>query len=202
VRVWEASPVPAEVSRRRALVSDVHALFTELLWREQVLAALRKDPTLNQADREFAIQVAQTHSEDAHAWEEAAWAVVKSRDAGTDAYREARRRAEAAVRLVPGDGNMLLTLGAAQYRLGDYANALDTLEHAEKLIEPDSLRPSILTFLALAHYQLGHKEQAQATLGRLQKAMKQPKWTRNADAQSYLREAEELIGGKAADNRK
>jgi WD40 repeat protein len=63
VRVWETSPVPAELQHQRALVSDVHALFSQLQLREKVLAALRKDPTLNDADREFALQVAQTHSE-------------------------------------------------------------------------------------------------------------------------------------------
>jgi PAS domain S-box-containing protein len=46
---------------------DVHALFTALPLREEVVAALRKDSTLNDADREFALQVAQTYSEDAPA---------------------------------------------------------------------------------------------------------------------------------------
>jgi WD40 repeat protein/tRNA A-37 threonylcarbamoyl transferase component Bud32 len=92
VRLWEASGVPAEVSRRRGLVSDVHSLFTELLLREDVLAALRNDPRLNQADRDFALRVAQTHGEpDANALNAAARAVVKSRDAGKEAYSAALR---------------------------------------------------------------------------------------------------------------
>jgi WD40 repeat protein/tRNA A-37 threonylcarbamoyl transferase component Bud32 len=132
VRVWEALSVPAEVRRQRALVSDVHALFARGLLREEVLAALRKEPTLNEPDREFALQVAQTQSGDPRALYEAAWAVVKSRDAGKDAYTAALHRAEAAVRLAPGDMRILNALGVAHYRVGDWAKALETLEQSEK----------------------------------------------------------------------
>jgi Flp pilus assembly protein TadD len=199
VRAWEASPVPAEVLRQRALVSDVHALITELLLREKVLAALRKDPTLNEADREFALHVAQTHSdEDPRVLNEAAWMVVRSRDAGKDASTAALRRAEAAVRLAPGDGGILNTLGIAHYRLGDYAKALETLEQSEKLNAAKGPLPADLAFVVMAHHHLGHKEQARAMLARLREVMKQPRWERNAEAQGFLREAEGLIEGKAA----
>jgi Flp pilus assembly protein TadD len=202
VRVWETSPVPAEVCRQRALVSDVHALFTEFLLREEVLAALRKDPTLNEADREFALHVAQTHSEgDARALKAAAMAVVERRDAGKDAYTTALRRAEAAVRLAPRDGGILNTLGIAHYRMGDYAKALETLEQSEKLNAAKGPHPANLAFLAMAHHQLGHKEQAQARLTRLREVMKQPPWEKDHQALGFLREAEGLIEGKAADKK-
>jgi hypothetical protein len=65
VRVWEASPVPEEVWQRRWLVSRVRSLAEELGFRREVLAALRNDPTLGEADREFALQVAQPLLENA-----------------------------------------------------------------------------------------------------------------------------------------
>jgi tetratricopeptide (TPR) repeat protein len=202
VRVWEASPVPAEAWRRRALVSDVHALFAELLFREEVLVALRKDPTLTEPDRGFALAMARTHGEDASALNAAAWAVVRSRYAGKDACTVALRRAGAAVRLAPGYGSVLNTLGVAQYRLGDYAEALETLQQSEKLnAMKDGSHPADLAFLAMAHQHLGHKEQAQATLARLREMMKQPPWADNAEAQGFLREAEELIDGKPSDKK-
>jgi tetratricopeptide (TPR) repeat protein len=202
VRVWEASPVPAEVGRQRALVSGVDARFAELLLREEVLAALRTDATLSEADREFTLHVAQTHSEDAGALNEAAWAVVKHRDDGKDAYTAALRRAEAAVRAAPGDGNILNTLGVTHYRLGEYVSALETLVQSVKLNAAQGHPyPSDLAFLAMAHQQLGHKEQAQATLARLLDMMKQPNWQTNTEAQGFLREAEELIEGRAADQK-
>jgi tRNA A-37 threonylcarbamoyl transferase component Bud32/tetratricopeptide (TPR) repeat protein len=202
VRVWEASPVPAEVLRWRGLVSDVHSLFTEQFLREDVLAALRKNSLLNEADREFALQVAQTHGEeDASALDGAAWAVIKSRDAGKDAYTRALRRAAAAIRLAPGHGNYLNTLGVAHYRLGDYVKALETLERAEKLRETGPF-PADLAVIAMAHQRLGHQEQAQAALARLRNVMQQEDWAKsNAEAQDFLREAEELIEGKAGDKK-
>src|SRR5262249_12962610 len=135
VRVWDASPVPAEVWHRRGLVSDVGDLFDKPLLREEVCAALRKHPTLSEPDREFALQVAPTHSENFRALQEAAWEVVKSRDAGKSAYALALRQAEAAVREYPGSGVTadlayapypgrvlpINVLGVAQYRLGQYA---------------------------------------------------------------------------------
>jgi WD40 repeat protein len=204
VLVWEGSPVPAEVSRRRGLVSDVHSLFAGGLLREEVQAALGKDATLNEADRAFALQVAQTHGEDARALNEAAWAVVKGRDAGKDAYRLALRRAEAAVRLTPGDGSNLNTLGVAQYRLGDCAKAVETLHRSEKLNAATTgmaPQPEDLAFLAMAHQQLGHKEQAQAMLKQLREQKKQPGWEKSAEAREFLREAEGLIEGKTGDKK-
>jgi tRNA A-37 threonylcarbamoyl transferase component Bud32 len=202
VRVWEASPVPAEVWHRRALASDVQALFTELQFREEVLAALRNNPTLSDADRDFALQLGQVHSEEADALNVSAWKLVERRAAGTEVYSTALRRAEAAVRLAPGNGAYLNTLGVAQYRVGGYAKALETLEESEKLnATKDGSIPGDLAFLAMAHQQLGHKEQANAMLTRLREVMKQPRWVNDAEAQDLLREAEELIDGKPADKK-
>jgi hypothetical protein len=54
----------------------------------------------------------------------------------------------------------------------------------------------------MAHHQLGQKEQTEAALTRLQEAMKLPPWAQNTGVQSFLREAEALIEGKAPDPKK
>jgi uncharacterized protein with WD repeat len=201
VRVWEASAVPDEVWRRRWLVSRVRSLFEELLLREEVVTALRREPTLGEADCKFALQVAHTHSESKNAVQlnEAAWKVVKTRDAAKDAYTLALRQAEAAVNLAPKYGNMLNTLGVAQYRTGRYADALATLTKSEKRnATKESSLPAGLAFLAMTQHQLGKKDEAKATLDRLRRAMKQPRWAQDAEFASFLREADELIEGKAA----
>jgi tetratricopeptide (TPR) repeat protein len=251
-RVWEASPVPDEVRQRRWLVSRVRSLFEELGLRQKVLAALRNDPTLGEADREFALQVAQTHFENiwlqlnylpmhlhilaaqtvtsmttpsfasvrpqllaygiaqfltgtqlqnelAPQLNETAWIIVKVHNAGKDAYARALRQAEVAVRLTPGNGLILNTLGVAQYRAGRYAEALATLTKSEELnATKEGSHPTDLAFLAMAQYQLGNKDVAKATLGRLRETMELPPWAKNAQAVGFLREAEELIEGKAA----
>jgi WD40 repeat protein/tRNA A-37 threonylcarbamoyl transferase component Bud32 len=206
VKVWESCSVPAQVLREREaalrrheLIAHVRSLYAKHLFRPDVLASLRQDATLSQSERGFALQVAQTHPEDPGQLNGAAWKVVKTRDADKDAYALALRRAEAGVRLAPQDGNILNTLGVAQYRTSRYAEALATLTQAEKLnATKDGPNPSDLAFLAMAQHQLGKKAEANATLGRLREAMKQRLWAKDAEAQDFLREAEELIEGKRA----
>jgi hypothetical protein len=50
----------------------------------------------------------------------------------------------------------------------------------------------------MAQHQLGMKDEARATLGRLREVMKQPSWTLDPEAEGFQDEAEELIGGKPA----
>jgi Flp pilus assembly protein TadD len=200
VRVWEASAVPEDVWRKRGLVGQVDDLFRDLILRDEVLVALRKDPTLEEADRKFALRLAQTHpAENSEQLNETAWKVVKISDAGTDAYGRALRQAEAAVKLAPKDGNILSTLGVAQYRAGRYADALATLTKSEKLnATKERVLCTDLAFLAMARFQLGKTDEAKATLGRLRQVMKKPQWTQDAERVGFQREAEELIEGKAA----
>jgi hypothetical protein len=139
---------------------------------------------------------------------DSAWEVAVRRGAGKDAYARALRRAEAAVRLVPDFWNFQNTLGVAQYRVGQYAKTLETLEQSG--VKPPlqfggkqgDPYPEDLAFIAMAHHQLGHKEQARATLARMREVMKQPRWAQDAESQACLREAEELIEGQPADQKK
>jgi Tfp pilus assembly protein PilF len=132
----------------------------------------------------------------------AVWEAVKARDANKDAYVRALRQAEDAAHLAPGNGLILNTLGVAQYRAGRYADALATLTKSEKLnTTKDGALPADLAFLAMVQYQLGKKDEAKATLSRLRETMKQPRWTENAEAAAFLREAEEVIEGKGAGKR-
>jgi hypothetical protein len=82
--------------------------------------------------------------------------------------------------------------------VGRYAEALANLAKSEKLnaTEKGSI-PADLAFLSMTQHQLGKKDQAKATLGRLRKGMKQTRWAGDTEAVSFLREAEELIEGKA-----
>jgi hypothetical protein len=174
-------------------------------WRIRQARRWPADATLSAADREFALQVALTHTlaEDGSELDHAAWEIVKTRDAGKEAYALALRQAEAGVRLVPGNGYILNTLGVAQYRTRRYAEALATLMQSEKLnATRDGSHPGDLAFLAMAQHQLGKKDDAKATLGRLRDVKMQLRWANNAEAKDFLREAEELIEGKPADYRK
>jgi hypothetical protein len=48
----------------------------------------------------------------------------------------------------------------------------------------------------MTQHQLGKKDEAKATLGRLREILKRPVWAINAEDAGFLREAEELIEGK------
>jgi WD40 repeat protein len=195
VKVWDGAPVPGTVLRKRALVSNVNSLSEKLLFREDVCASLRKDRTLSNPERAFALEVAQSRSENPAALNEAAWQVVRTTGLTKEEYTLALRRAECAVKTAAGDGMYLSTLGVAQYRMGRYADALATLAESEKLNTMPLVQPADIAFQAMAHHRLAHKAQGDATLARLRETMKHPRWVDDFEAQSFLREAETLIRG-------
>jgi tetratricopeptide (TPR) repeat protein len=202
VRVWEALDVPETIWRQRALLGEVDSLYEKLLVRDEVQAALRNDATLDEADRKFALEMAETHTDNPEALNAAAWKVVTSRDAGKPAYARALRQAEAAIRLIPKNRLYLNTLGTAQYRARHYADALTTLSKSEKLnATKDGSHPADLAFLAMAQHQLGKKDEAKAMLDRLRTAMKLPSWAGDDECKAFLREAEELIEGKTTNKK-
>jgi WD40 repeat protein/serine/threonine protein kinase len=197
VKVWETAAISGAVRRKREVVRRIDALFRQTLLREEVLAIIRKEPSLNEKDRDFAIQVTQGHRQAIPAnLNIVAWETVKHPGRGKEAYALAVRQAETAVRLAPGDPNFLNTLGVALYRAGRLAEALAVLTRSEKLnATKEGPKPEDLAFLATAQHELGKKEEAKATLARLREIMKQAGWANNAEAQGFLREAETLING-------
>jgi len=66
--------------------------------------------------------------------------------------------AEKAIKLSPQDGNIWNTLGVAQYRAGDARAAIETLKKSMGLSDGGDALDWF--FLAMAHWQLGHKDEA------------------------------------------
>jgi WD40 repeat protein/serine/threonine protein kinase len=201
IQVWEPVAVEPETWRQRVIADDVDSLFDEGRLKYEVLAALRNGATCSETDRACALRMAESWAAEPAPLNDAAWIVVAAPRSSKDAYAQALRRAEAAVRLAPDDGIFLNTLGVGQYRAGRYAEALDTLAKSEKLTTDKRGRfgplPRDLAFLAMARHQVGKQDEAKATLSRLRKLMSQPSWAADAQARGFLREAQELIEGKA-----
>jgi tetratricopeptide (TPR) repeat protein len=63
-----------------------------------------------------------------------------------------------AVEMEPGNGSYWHTLGKARYRLGEWQAAIDAQEKAFELL--GSQHAWGMFYLAMAHWQLGDKEQA------------------------------------------
>jgi hypothetical protein len=202
VRVWETRPVSPDALRKRAIVEKIDVLYSRLVLKELVLRDLRKDPWLNKSDRRFALQVARTRTDalnpsSSSQLNDVAWMLVRASGGESEAYTLALRQAEVAAEAAPGNGLILNTLGVAQYRVGQYHTAVATLTQSEKLntVALKVAQPADLAFLAMSQHQLGKKDEAKAMLARLRELMKQQRWAEDAEARSFLREAETLING-------
>jgi WD40 repeat protein/tRNA A-37 threonylcarbamoyl transferase component Bud32 len=205
VQVWEAIPLTPELRQKRAAVRLVQSLVAQYQFKDDVLAQIRREPHLSEPLRREALALVKNWPEPSpESLNYASWAVVRIGNGAAASYRLAVRQAEAACRLIPDYGKYLNTLGVAQYRVGRYREALATLQKAEPINrKQDTARlPADLAFVAMAQYQLGHKEEAAQTLDRLRARMQISLWGRNADSQAFLREAETLIAAKPADRKK
>jgi hypothetical protein len=170
VFLWDARPLRAEVVVEREARGLVEFLFDQPLLKEEVLARLRAHPAISEPVRAQALAMAGWFEDRAVRFQEASWAVVSRPGAAAEQYRQALRWAEIACRLKPkpgefpggpGPGDMnLSTLGAAQYRVGRYKEAVETLSRGLVTAEGRA-------FLAMAHHRLGNKAKAQALLAPL-----------------------------------
>lgn len=176
--------------------SLVDSLFDQLILRSEVVATLKGDPSLDDTARQAALSLAEVHwQESATQLNDASWKVVKAPGADPAAYRLALRRAEAACRLEPEEGAIVNTLGVAQYRAGMHKEAVDTLLRAEKLHQATSPNTVFwdVVFLAMARWQLGHKDRARADLDRARELLKKMGDAAGEEIQGFLREAEGLL---------
>ncbi len=215
---WDAMGRAAMMNPKLQALQLVRALFGTLVRKDDVLDHLRRDPALSEPLREQALALAedylQHYPQYPEALNNASWFVVRPPHADAAAYRHALLQAQEACRLNPGNGNSLNTLGVAQYRVGLYAEALDTLNKSNQL-NTDFYHgpiPHDLAFLAMAHHRLGQKDEARAALDRLEEVMKNPRWVEprpgasrkqaltppewRLEAKAFLREAEDLILGR------
>jgi WD40 repeat protein len=222
VRLWDGRPWTSEAVVEREALGLLDFLFGKPLCKSDVIAYLTRCPTITSQARQLALALVERYREEDNPeryWQ-AAWAIVRDRYFNAIQYRFAVNQAETACRLGSYQGKYVTTLGAAQYRAGQYAQARATLAQAEllhrtrvtltllasqfsqafmALWQAQQLReaiPANLAFLAMTQHQLGQKELAQATLARLQEIAEQPAGANDMEAQSLLHEAETLLVGK------
>ncbi len=198
--LWETTIISPEIQQRRdanALVAD---LFQQVGLRADVLERVRTTHGLSLAGRREALAAAEVHPENPWPINELAWALVKMPGRTPADYQKALSYSEAACQLEPTIGYFLNTLGVAYYRVGNYEKALATLLRSNPINEIlfKGLVPADLAFLAMTQQHLGHAKEAQAELQRLRERMKDPRWTQDAQAQGFLKEAEALLGKPAA----
>src|SRR5262249_51789131 len=90
-----------------------------------------------------------------------AWLLATAAEPALRDPKKALACARKAVELEPMNGEYRNTLGAAHYRNGEWREAVSELDQAMKL-RPDGFQGTGYFFLAMAHWQLGEKDQARA----------------------------------------
>ena len=184
--------------RARAVVDQLHHKH---VFYYEIIDKLNSDTTLEGSVRRVALQIA-----DARRWEDTdklrteSREITRSPDADAAAYQTAMEKAELANHLEPNDPSTLGALGLAQYRVGAYENALETLRNAEKM-RTDSDReddPTNVAFMVMAHHRLGRAEDAKITMDRLRSLFEQGQYDDNLRARGSLIEAERLFAGENA----
>jgi len=99
--------------------------------------------------------------------------------------------ARKAVELASEDGNVWSTLGVAQYRAGDWKESINALQKSKDLRKGgDSVD---WFFLAMAHGQLGHKDEARRSYDRAVAWMDRNN-PDDEDLRRFRTEAAELLG--------
>jgi serine/threonine protein kinase/tetratricopeptide (TPR) repeat protein len=136
-----------------------------------------------------------------------AWASVLTPDAVEDLDRPVQL-AESALRSAPKKDQYTNTLGAALYRAGRFAEAIQTLQEANTAWESTKATSSCPAytwfFLAMAHHQLGHAQEARQWLDKGIGWVDQETrnnalpWNRRLTLQLLRREAEAVLKDLAA----
>jgi serine/threonine protein kinase/Flp pilus assembly protein TadD len=147
-------------------------------------------------------RIGETDKPDVGHW--AAWATVLAPNAITDLDR-AVKMGEMAVRSGDRRDTYLNTLGAVLYRAGRFAEAIRRLNEANAAWEQAATKPTMYCpaytwfFLAMAHQNLGHAQDAGKWLGKastwMEQETQQPKspWNRRVTLLLLRREAETLL---------
>ena len=131
-------------------------------------------------------------------------AIIKQPGASQEAYQRALKLSCAAARLQPGNRNYRTLEGVAHYRVGEYEEAIATLESASEIRQTtytDMKNPfrghaARLIFTAMAQDRLGRKSEARSSLNRARVELERLFFEASDVQTAFLREAEALVEGK------
>jgi predicted Zn-dependent protease len=177
----------------RDAAAVLEALVSRHLLNEDAGGALRADAALPEPVHGRALEWLAVQPEDSKRLIDAAWAIVRSPGQPLDRYGYALRLAEIVNRQSPHDGQVLVTSGVAQYRLGKYADAAASLTRSAALSKD---QPTDFAFLAMALHRLGKSDESHRALDRSRELAKNPERFNErtaAENKQFLAEAEALI---------
>ncbi len=178
----------------------VEKRWPKLVERDVLIHNLTNDPELDEAVRNAAINLVRRMPEDSRIFNLAGWKLLETQPRNQKSFRRALRWAEAACELEPELCRGYHLKAVAQYRLGQYRAAMNTITRIEAIHGED--RPPDLTdlaVLAMCQQQLGNTDSAQATLSQLEASFKRkPKNSLRKIEQFLVDEARKLLAAKEA----
>jgi tetratricopeptide (TPR) repeat protein len=160
-------------------------LFMALGHKEQAIADFEKAIELEPDNPRFLNDVQFLNS--------AAWSFVRHPHTNTQWVEKALTWAQRAVEMEPENAGALNTLGVACYRTGNWQDAVNALEKSEELYQHGHL-PYNGFFLAMAHWQLGHQDEARQWFDKAVEMTQKRRPNREEELLRIRTEAEELMG--------
>jgi eukaryotic-like serine/threonine-protein kinase len=198
VRIWDARPWTPQLRIEQEARNLINRLDANVGVKKRVIEGIEQDSDLSPEVRHEALEMTNRWQEDSSWLSIASWSVLARTDARPERYALALRQAEAVCRLEPDNGGAINTLGVAIYRNGRFQEALDWLTRSDQInsVLFKGGHPADVAFLAMTQFKLGDHEKARVLLMDLRRLLKLPRWSNDAEAQGFLREAQELIEGK------
>jgi Flp pilus assembly protein TadD len=172
------SPLEAMSPKPGNMVALTRALFSCLLDKEEVIEQLRHDPNLTAEQRSEALQIAKDLDDSTGLLNDSAWFVVRYSKGSPKGYQRAFELATEAAKLAPKNGMIINTLGVAQYRLGRYQDALETLHKSDAINRntPFGEHPADVGYLCMAYAKLGRLEDAKEEYAAFKQLLKLKIW--------------------------
>jgi WD40 repeat protein/serine/threonine protein kinase len=199
IRIADARPWTAEAADEQEAMGLVAGLFARPLRRAAVVRRVRDHQGITESVRGRALELANRFPDAPDRFHQAAAHLVRYPDLPRVRYQQSFAWVETACVLAPG-ADYLTTRGIALYRLGRYAEALQTLKQADQL--HGGSRPADLAFLAMAHHRLGHAPEARAGLTRLREFLTISLPRSSEETLVFRAEAEALVGTANPTSRK
>jgi hypothetical protein len=187
--IWDGRPLTSDAAVELETLGLLTQLFAKPLGKEDVVEFLNTSPTVHPQARQLALSLLNRYHEetDPERYYQASWALLRQPYLNRVQYYFALRQAHSAWEKARENGRYQIALGIGQYRTGQYQEAVTTFK------KRDNGTPEVLAFLTMAQHRADQHQDAATTLERLRQTMKKPEWVTNAEAQSFLREAEALL---------
>jgi tetratricopeptide (TPR) repeat protein len=198
ITLWEsAAPAGGYESRKTTATARkiVDTLYDKLGLYCDVIDKLKADKTLDRSIIKVALQIANSRRYvDAEKLTNEEWEIVSSPDKDMDVYKSILQKAQKVKNFEPDNWSVLRTLGVAQYRVGFYDQAFDTLTGAAKIRVVNHLEPdhANVSFTAMTLYRLDRTQEAQESIKKLYGLFKEIMWGEKGHY-PYLIEAEKLL---------